>query len=145
MTRRQMGWMGWLLFLLVWTALLLRPEPAQIPNSVVPSYWRYPIAKTVHVTAYAILFAWGRYLARTSPNGSRGIISWWPLLILSLHGFLTEYLQTMVRLRTGSIADVAWDHLGIFLGFLVGLYLQRKEKSPPLGETGIKEPDPKEN
>jgi len=141
MTRRQMGWIGWLLFLLIWTALLLRPEPAQIPNSVVPSYWRYPIAKAVHVTAYAILFAWGRYLARTGAIGSKGAISWWPLPLLSLHGFLTEYLQTLVRLRTGSIADVGWDHLGILLGLIVGLYLQTKEKSPPPGETGIHESD----
>jgi VanZ family protein len=44
--------------------------------------------------------------------------SWWPLLLLSLHGCLTELGQLGVAGRTGSFLDVALDHVGIALGLV---------------------------
>ena len=41
---------------------------------------------------------------------------WLQLALLSGHGMATEFLQTFVPGRSGSLTDVAIDHLGIALG-----------------------------
>ncbi len=109
----QTRWILWLFVLAVWTVALLRPEPAQFHRDYVSPWTDWPVSKFVHVGAYAFLAATAAGLPL--PRGRR----WLLLLILSLHGMLTEYFQTFVSLRTGQWSDVLLNHLGIGLGVAI--------------------------
>jgi VanZ family protein len=107
-------WAVWVLYLVVWTAALLRPEPARVNTEVLPEPARFPAAKALHVGSYALLAALACWLPVRA--GRRR-----PLFaLLSLHAFGTEFLQRFVELRTGCLSDVAIDHVGLAVGLLVG-------------------------
>ena len=144
MIRYFLGWIFWVNFLVVWTIALLRPEPVTIQEVAVASEWRYFLAKGFHVGVYGILAVWGGYLVSLAASVSLGAIragntsgadiAYKPIGVLGLillgHGALGEYLQTFTSKRHGSVVDVFWDGLGIFLGFLVlWIYLSRRAKS----------------
>ncbi len=113
---KRFEWWGLGFIFVLWTVLLLRPEPATFQQEVVAPYWRYPLAKSVHVGFYALLAGWGLRLVRENRLGLKPWQAWWPLPLLTVHAAATEFLQTMVKERTGSVPDVGWDHLGIILG-----------------------------
>lgn len=117
--RKRFEWWGWCVTFVLWTILLLRPEPATFQQEVVAPLWRYPLAKSVHVGFYALLAAWVLRLVRRNHLSLTPWQAWWPVPVLSLHAAATEYLQTMVKERTGSVLDVGWDHLGIILGWSI--------------------------
>ncbi len=111
MTIRFFSWFLWCLTLLIWTILLVRPEPVTIQEVAVPMAWRYFLAKGMHVGVYALLSGWGWLLLQQK----------WRMLGVGLlcHGAFTEYLQTFTLLRHGDIVDVAWDALGVGLGLIL--------------------------
>jgi VanZ family protein len=106
-------WAAWLMILTGWTWALVTPYPVQIKQEVLPREEGIPTGKILHVAAYAFLTGFAAFLP------SRGGWRWLPVLVLSLHGFGTEFWQLFVPLRTGSLRDVALDHAGILLGLLL--------------------------
>jgi VanZ family protein len=78
-----------------------------------PEGLRFPTAKVAHVSAYTFLTVLTVWLP------VRGRARWLCVAFLSLHSFVTEYLQTFVG-RGGELRDVGWDHLGIVLGLAIG-------------------------
>jgi VanZ family protein len=104
------GLVLWAVLLAGWTAALLRPEPVQVADAVLPSGMEFPAAKLLHVSAYAVLAALAVLLRPL------GRARWLLLAGLALHGAATEYLQQFVELRGPSVRDVGLDHLGIMLG-----------------------------
>ena len=56
-------WAVWVLYLVVWTAALLRPEPARVNTEVLPERAQFPAAKALHVGSYALLAALRRPIA----------------------------------------------------------------------------------
>ncbi len=144
MNRYLLGWFLWGVLLVVWTVALLRPEPVTIQENVVPSHWRYFLAKGFHVGIYAILAIWGGYLVSLATSVSLGAImagntmgagiGYRALaffgLILLLHGAISEIMQTFTSKRHGSVVDVLWDGLGIVVGNVVlCLYLTKRASS----------------
>jgi VanZ family protein len=107
-------WSFWCVCVGVWTAALLTTYPVEVSRRVLPSDFQFPTAKVLHVGAYAFLTV----LAARLPV--RGRARWLFVAFLSLHGFATEYLQTFIKGRSGSLRDVALDHLGIALGLVLG-------------------------
>ncbi len=106
-------WVVWLTLFAVWTAGLLSSGVAQVVRHNLPSQTRLPIAKVVHVAAYALLTATAAFLPLS------GRWRWLVLLVLSGHAILTEYLQTFIPLRTGQWQDAILNHIGISLGLLL--------------------------
>ena len=106
-------WAVWVLYLVVWTAALLRPEPARVNTEILPERAQFPAAKALHVGSYALLAGLAFWLPLRP--GRR----WLLFAVLSAHAFSTEFLQRFVELRTGSLTDVAIDHAGLALGLLV--------------------------
>jgi VanZ family protein len=100
----------WGLGLAVWTVGLLTPQPALVLHQALPPEAGYPASKGLHVFAYAVLTAAIPWL------GLHGGRRWWLVAFLSLHAFATEWGQTWVPERTGSLTDVGIDHVGILLG-----------------------------
>jgi VanZ family protein len=103
----------WLLLLAAWTVALLRPEPVQLANEVLPPQMEFPLSKVLHVTAYAVLAG---LVGLLRPLGR---YRWLLLAFLSFHGMATEYLQRFVPMRGPSVRDVLLDHVGIVLGVLL--------------------------
>ena len=104
----------WLAYLVLWTAALTTPQPAQASAATLPADAQYPAAKSLHIAAYALLSAltaWQRFL---TPR-------WRPLLLLALssHAVLTEVIQLYVPHRHGCWEDVALDHIGLYLGVVL--------------------------
>ncbi len=115
---RRTGWVlwaAWLVILAVWTGALVTTYPVQVKQQVMPNDRGIPTAKLLHVAAYAFLTGFGAFLPL------RGHWRWLPVLVMSLHGFGTEFCQLFVPLRTGSLTDVAIDHCGILLGLFCTL------------------------
>jgi VanZ family protein len=104
----------WLIYLAIWTVLLLIPiYPSTLASVPGLAPWKFPIAKTLHVTAYAglaMLSGWVRVPCR---------FRWVILFLIMVHATVTELLQLGVETRTGSLDDVGLDHLGIMLGLLL--------------------------
>jgi VanZ family protein len=118
-SRVSAGWRGpgwlwgvWVLYLGIWTAALLRPEPARVNTEILPPRAQFPAAKALHVGSYALLAALAFWLP-VRP-GRR----WLLLAALSGHAFATEFLQQFVELRTGSLTDVGIDHAGLAVGLI---------------------------
>lgn len=107
-------WTFWVGCVTAWTVALLTTFPVEVSRRVLPSDIQFPTAKVLHVSAYAFLTALAAWLP------ARGRAFWLLVAFLSLHGFATEYLQTFVPSRGGSLRDVALDHLGILLGLAIG-------------------------
>jgi VanZ family protein len=104
----------WLVYLFLWTLALVTPQPAEASEAVLPPPAQFPIAKLVHVAAYAllcVLTAWQRFAPR-----------WRPLLLLALsaHAAGTEVAQLYVPHRHGCWQDVALNHVGLYLGVVIG-------------------------
>jgi VanZ family protein len=104
-------WLLWVVCLVIWTILLLTSAPAHFAREHVNPYTNLPISKFLHIGAYAFLAA----LAGTLNLRHRWIL----LVVLALHGVMTEVLQTFVPDRSGSLRDVLIDHVGIALGVLI--------------------------
>jgi VanZ family protein len=102
--------LAWCLLLALWTLALLTPDPVRIAKQVLPGDLEFSAAKLTHVLAYGLLAA---MIGVLRPLGRW---RWLFLALLSLHGMGTEYLQTFVPTRTGSLRDVGIDHVGILLG-----------------------------
>jgi VanZ family protein len=112
---RSLGlWSFWCVCVAVWTTALLTMFPVEIGRQVLPEKLQFPTGKLLHISAYAFLTMLSVYLP------VRGWVRWLLIAFLSLHGFLTEYLQTFVEGRTGALSDVGLDHLGILLGLAIG-------------------------
>jgi VanZ family protein len=111
--RRTVVWLIWLSFLCLWTLALLTSFPVQVKDAVLPPQAGYHASKLLHVCAYAFLAGFAGWLLPTQP------VRFLPILFLSFHAFATEYLQQFVALRTGSLTDVGFNHLGLALGLLL--------------------------
>ena len=103
----------WLAYLVLWTAVLVTPQPVHVSQATLPGPARFSVAKSLHIAAYAllcILSAWQRLPMR-----------WRPLLLLSLatHAALTEYIQQYVPERSGTLSDVLLNLLGLYLGVVL--------------------------
>ncbi|MGH7225402.1 MAG: hypothetical protein ACRELF_19455, partial [Gemmataceae bacterium] len=70
--------LGWLLCLGLWTAALLTTYPVAVNNAVTPEPMRFPVAKLLHVSAYAFLTLFITWLPLRRER-------WLLLLFLSLH------------------------------------------------------------
>jgi VanZ family protein len=112
--RAQLRWAVWWLALTLWTVALVTPQPVELGKQILPSGADFPVGKTLHVVAYALLTAALAWL----PARPR----WRAVLVLGLflHAGLTEYVQTFVEGRSGSLSDVGLDSLGIMLGLALG-------------------------
>jgi VanZ family protein len=108
-------WAAWLVMLAIWTWALVTPYPVQVEHEVLPNGVGFPTSKALHVAAYAFLTGFGSFLPL------RGAWRWLPFVVLSLHGFGTEFCQLFVPLRTASLRDVGLDHVGILLGLVLTL------------------------
>jgi VanZ family protein len=108
-------WTAWLVMLGVWTLALVTPYPVHVEREVLPAEAAFPTSKLLHVAAYAFLTAFGALLPLY------GRWRWVPIVVMSLHGFGTEFVQLYVPDRVGCLSDVAIDHAGILLGFLFTL------------------------
>jgi hypothetical protein len=107
-------WLAWLTFAALWTTALLVPIP-QHPFTLggADPALKFSVAKTVHVLAYAAFTALGGWL------GLPARWRWLPLFVVMAHAPVTELLQRLTPTRTGTLEDVAFDHLGVALGLLV--------------------------
>jgi VanZ family protein len=112
-------WAVWLAFLVAWSVALLVPDPIEFlfrykPDSLeLSSEMTFLMAKALHVTAYAlaaILTGWLR-----APGSWRWVL----LAFWFLHAGATEVGQLFVPGRTGSLRDVALDHVGLLIGLAV--------------------------
>jgi VanZ family protein len=103
-------WLVWGGFLVAWTIALLTTPPVHVAEAVLPPPARFPSAKLLHVSAYAILVL----LSSALPVTRR--VRWLLLLLLSLHAMGTEFLQQFVPERGPSLVDVGIDHIGLAIG-----------------------------
>jgi VanZ family protein len=113
-------WATWWLLAGLWALALLTPQPVQIEKRVLPEEALFSASKGLHVAAYAFLTALGAWLPPW--HGRR----WLPIVVMSLHGCLTEFFQLFVPARHGCLQDVAIDHVGIALGLLLTLNRWRR-------------------
>lgn len=107
-------------FLGLWTWKLLQPVP--VPEALTAELgadWRFLLAKCLHAGAYAFLTV----LAFALPVPRYW--HWFLVGLLALHGAATEYGQTFVPNRSGSVRDVIIDCVGIALGVLASLSARR--------------------
>ena len=117
-------WHVWTIYVIAWTIALLFPiQPRtgehHIDEAILP--FRYAVAKTVHVGAYAVMTILTGWL--NVPIRYRFML----VFFLMVHGTLTELgqfgmRQLQISERNGDLPDVGFDNLGI----LLGLYVSRK-------------------
>src|SRR5262245_51809485 len=103
-------WLLWMVFALGWTAALLLPHPPHPESLDSFPYGNFLAAKCLHISAYA---AWT--VLTVSMRQCR-----WLLALVLFHGVATEFLQSFIPSRTGSVSDVALDWFGVGLGLLLG-------------------------
>ncbi len=114
-------WLVWSVYLAAWTAALLFPHAPRTGVGHLDEFispYRYAVAKTVHVSAYAVL------AVLTGALGVRPRYRGLLVFVLMAHGTATEMGQwVMTRMgwsdRTGELFDVAYDNAGILIGMLV--------------------------
>jgi VanZ family protein len=123
--RRQVVWFIWLLCLCLWTLALLTSLPVQVKDAVLPPQAGYHASKLLHVGAYAFLAGLAAWLLPAQP------MRFLPILFLSLHAFGTEYLQQFVELRTGSLIDVGFNHVGLVVGLMLTWWKWWQIRSEP--------------
>jgi len=120
-------WAIWFAFLVAWSVALLVPDPIgwllrHKPDSLeLPHQTTFLMAKTLHVTAYAVAAVLTGWLRAPGP--------WrWVLLVFwFLHADATEVGQRFVPGRSGSLRDVALDHLGLLIGVALSWHWWRAE------------------
>lgn len=116
----------WILWGIVWTVGLLRPEPIRMRDAVVPGALAIFVSKGLHVVGYLILALW--------PAVRWGPKQLWVVGLCCIgHGFLTETLQPYCG-RNGSWMDVGWDALGVLLG--LGLAICANRSNGSIGNSG---------
>ena len=104
---------AFLFFLAVWTWELLAENPVPDPvKRAIPDAWKFWLAKSLHVCAYAFLTV----LAGLLPVGREYF--WGAVALLLLHGIGGEIGQTFVNGRHGSVRDVGLDWVGVVLGLV---------------------------
>ena len=104
-------WAGWWLAVAVWTVALTTTYPAHVKEAVIPhDPGGVPVAKVLHVAAYAFLAGYGLWLRPA------GAWRWLLPIFLLEHAVATEFVQLFVPERTGLVSDVVIDHGGIALG-----------------------------
>lgn len=110
-------WWIWAGSTVVWAAMLILPVPQAdfLELGDLRINLKFIIAKTLHVSMYAVLTAWAGWLA--APMRYRFML----IFFLMVHATLTEVVQRAMQAwgRNGSLQDVAWDHLGIAIGIAV--------------------------
>jgi VanZ family protein len=107
-------WLIWVVYVASWTMALLMPVPQT--NWAVEGVeidLRYLFAKSVHVSAYAVLAGLSGWLRL--PYRYR----WLLLFFVMAHGTVTELLQLLTSHRSGALEDVGFDHLGVAIGLLL--------------------------
>jgi VanZ family protein len=121
---------AWLVAVALLTYALLTPNPVGPLKESMSEEAFFVSSKIVHVSAYALLTL-------------LLILSRWPRLgtclgvaFLSLHAFATEYLQTFVPGRVGTLRDVGFDHLGIAVGLLLARVFWRRGGRTASGGSG---------
>lgn len=112
LSRRR--WIIWSAYTLVWTVALVFPvsESANLHLEEVLLGRKYVVTKLVHIAAYAafaILSGWLR-----APVRHRLLL----LAFIMIHATVTELIQLRLSTRSGTLNDVAYDHLGIILGLV---------------------------
>jgi VanZ family protein len=107
-----LGWAFWWLALvgIVWA--LLSPTPAKISGAMLRPDVNFVCAKTVHLCVFTT-FSLVAALLPTTPFLRRG-----HFVVLLLVACVTEYLQTFVEGRTGTVIDACINLSGITLGLL---------------------------
>jgi VanZ family protein len=114
-------WFVWCSFLIAWSRALLVPSPDRFLPSDELRHYSFEIAKTLHVTAYAlfaILSGWLRVPWR---------YRWLLFVGMVAHAAGTEFLQQFIKDRHPSVRDVAIDLVGIALGMMVSWRWWRNE------------------
>jgi VanZ family protein len=118
--RKPWRWLAWWLGLAIWTVALLTPHPNQVGGRrFLPPEVAFVVAKTLHVSVYALLAALVGWLP-ARPMG-RGLL----IALLFLHAGATEYGQLFVPGRTGTLRDVGLDSMGVVLGLALSWGLRR--------------------
>jgi VanZ family protein len=115
-------WLIWGVYVTAWTIALLYPRAPhagveEIDALIEPS--RYLIAKSIHVSAYAVMTLLTAWLG--APLRYR----WLLVFLLMVHGTATEMGQWSMQVagwsvRIGQLHDVAYDNLGVLIGLLIG-------------------------
>ena len=117
-------WAVWWLCVTVWAAALTTTFPVHIKEAVFPhDPGGVPVAKVLHVAAYAFLAG---YAACLRPSGPW---RWLTLIFLLEHAVVTEFVQLFVPDRTGAVPDILLDHGGIALGIAVTWPWWRRRRS----------------
>lgn len=113
----RLRWCLWGAYVTAWTTALLVPVPPQTHIDVSDMHVdvNFLFAKTVHLSAYALFAALTAWLR--APMRLRFVL----MFFLMVHATVTEVLQyELVSFgRTGSLFDVALDHVGIAVGSLL--------------------------
>lgn len=109
---RRIRGLIWLGYVLSWSTALLVPIPTAPVEALRDPALQFVLAKTLHVTAYALLAILTVWLR---------LGGWWRWLLLAFlfaHGVLTEFFQWYFPAlgRTGCVADVIRDWIGVTLG-----------------------------
>jgi hypothetical protein len=115
-------WLIWSVYVTAWTIALLFPRAPEAGVGEIDAFLelnRYSIAKTIHVSAYAILAILTAWLG--APMRYR----WLLVFLLMLHATATEMGQWSMQelgisVRVGHLHDVAYDNLGVLIGLLIG-------------------------
>src|SRR5262245_60656037 len=94
-------WALWAGSLALLTYGLLSPDAPEVSAEYIRKDFGYWFSKAVHVGSYAYLSALVGFLPVTAWGEAR------LRLALVAHGAVTEYLQTFVEGRYGSVGDVA--------------------------------------
>jgi len=102
--------LGWCLCVALWTVALLSIFPVRVGQAVTPSALHFPAAKCLHISVYAFLIVYLKWL----PLGR--CWRWLLLAFLSLHAAGTEFGQQFVAGRHPSFHDVLLDPFGLMLG-----------------------------
>ena len=137
MTRTVFKVAFWLV-LAVWTVLLVRPTPQDVTaelkglNDLLPLI----VAKSLHVTAYAVFAGWGLTVF--------GRWKWWAVGAVAVHAILGEVGQYLGNVwfatgRMGCVTDVLIDWGGMALGCGVWWAVRRvvgRESPRPGHEAG---------
>ena len=127
------GWLMWWVLLAAWTVGLLIPDPQKISVLESAPETGFVIAKSCHVVVYAVLAGMLVWLP------GRPSWRWRLVVVLSLHGCGTEFLQRFTG-RTGSLRDVVLDHVGISLGCLLTWWCFKMSQKGRRRGTGLRQP-----